>query len=53
MQKIAAVSVVELVRLALKAGVAPAQPSTGLKGAKYNSPRHGVNNSPMLTNYFA
>ena len=34
MQKIGAVSVVELVRLALKAGVAPAQPGAGLKTAK-------------------
>jgi hypothetical protein len=53
MQKLGAVSVVELVRLALKAGVAPAQPGTDLRGAKYSSPRHSISNSPMLTNYFA
>jgi FixJ family two-component response regulator len=52
MRKMGVVSVVELVRLALVAGVAPAQPEHNLK-AKYSCSRDSTNDSLIVTNYFA
>ena len=52
MRKIGVLSVVELVRLALVAGIAPAQPSIASR-AKCNCRQDSTNNSLILTNYFA
>jgi FixJ family two-component response regulator len=48
-KKTGVISVVELVKLASKAGVTPARPSVSYR---YNCPRPGANNSPPLANYF-
>jgi two-component system, LuxR family, response regulator FixJ len=52
LRKIGVLSVVELVRLALVAGIAPAQPSV-VSRDKYSCRQDSTNNSPILTKYFA